>query len=159
MAQKAKKDRARSNTTALNNLHMGSVVVHALFILFHLVVSSRSLLTYALLSAPSFICEYILESTGRPKYDAATKALKSSGEDMAASGLTEYMFDVVWVTWASIIAVLLFGNWGWLLWAVLPGYGLYLGSGLLGFGRQQLAQMQAADEAAPQGNRRSRRAT
>ena len=162
MAQKAKKDRAKSNTAALNNLHIGSLIVHVLFLLSHFLFRPRSLLAYGLLSAPSFICEYILEASGRPKYDPATKALKSSGEDLAAQGLTEYMFDVIWVTWASLIAVIFFGSWGWLLWAVIPGYGLYLGSGLLGMGKQALSQMQggggAGEEAVPQGNRRSRRA-
>ncbi|KAI9167423.1 SRP-independent targeting protein 2 [Paramyrothecium foliicola] len=162
MAQKAKKDRAKSNAAALNNLHIGTAVVHLFFLLFRFLFRSRSLLAYGLLSAPSFICEYILETSGRPKYDATTKALRSSGEDLAAQGLTEYMFDVIWVTWASIFAVILFGNWGWLLWAIVPGYGLYLGSGLFGMGKNALAQMQGGsaegDAAVPQGNRRSRRA-
>lgn len=160
MAQKAKKDRAKSNAAALNNLHVGTAAVHALFLAFHFLLDSRSLLTYGLLSAPSFACEYVLESSGRPKYDAATGALKTAGEDLDAQGLTEYMFDVIWVTWGSLICVMLFGNWGWLLWTVVPAYGLYLGSGLLGMGKQKMAQMQGgADDApaAPQGNRRSRR--
>lgn len=161
MAQKAKKDRAKSNTTALNNLHIGTATVHLVFLTFHFLLRSRSLLTYGLLSAPSLICEYVLESSGRPKYDSQTKALIKSGEDLNAQGLTEYMFDVIWVTWASLVAVILFGNWGWLLWALVPAYGLYMASGLLGMGRQKMAQMQGAGEPqpeAPQGNRRSRRA-
>lgn len=161
MAQKAKKDRAKSNTAALNNLHIGSAAVHLIFLAFTFLLRSRSLVTYGLLSTPSLICEYVLESSGRPKYDAQTKALIKSGEDLNAAGLTEYMFDVVWVTWASLIAVILFGNWGWLLWALLPAYGVYMASGLLGMGRQKMAQMQGAGEEqpqAPQGNRRSRRA-
>ncbi|KAL6694699.1 hypothetical protein J3F84DRAFT_377689 [Trichoderma pleuroticola] len=160
MAQKAKKDRAKSNAASLNNLHIGSLVVHVLFLLSHFLLRSRSLLVYGLLSVPSFICEYILESSGRPKYDAATGALKTSGEDLAAAGLTEYMFDVIWVTWASIVSVILFGNWGWLLFAVVPAYGAYLGYGLFGMSKNALAQMQNpgdAGNAAPQGNRRSRR--
>ncbi|KAL6794682.1 hypothetical protein GGI42DRAFT_133202 [Trichoderma sp. SZMC 28013] len=160
MAQKAKKDRAKSNAASLNNLHIGSLVVHVLFLLFHFLLRSRSLLVYGLLSVPSFICEFILESSGRPKYDAATGALKTSGEDLAAAGLTEYMFDVIWVTWASIVSVILFGNWGWLLFAVVPAYGAYLGYGLFGMGKNALAGMQNpgdAGNAAPQGNRRSRR--
>jgi hypothetical protein len=45
----------------------------------------------------------------------------------------------------------------------LPGYGLYLGSGLLGMGRNALAGMQGGQgsdgaAAAPPGNRRARRA-
>ncbi|GAO14088.1 uncharacterized protein UV8b_06489 [Ustilaginoidea virens] len=160
MAQKAKKDRAKSNTTALNNLHIGSLLVHGLFLVSHLVFRSRSLVAYGLFAAPSFICEYVLEASGRPKYDAATGALKSAGEDLAAAGLTEYLFDVVWVTWASAIAVVLLGNWGWLLWAVVPAYGAYLGSGLWGMGRRNLAQMQDRDSpgAPPRGNRKARRA-
>lgn len=158
MAQKAKKERAKANTAALNNLHIGTAIVHLLFLLSHFLLRSRSLLAYGILSIPSFVCEYVLETSGRPKYDAATSSLKSSGEDLAAQGLTEYMFDVVWVTWASIIAVIVFGNWAWLLWAVVPGYGFYLGSGLLGMGKQKMEQMQQESQAAPQGNRRSRRA-
>ncbi|KAM6484442.1 hypothetical protein HDV62DRAFT_298426 [Trichoderma sp. SZMC 28011] len=160
MAQKAKKDRAKSNAASLNNLHIGSLVVHVLFLLSHFLLRSRSLLVYGLLSVPSFICEFILESSGRPKYDAATGALKTSGEDLAAAGLTEYMFDVIWVTWASIVSVILFGKWGWLLFAVVPAYGAYLAYGLFGMGKNAMASMQNtgdAGNAAPQGNRRSRR--
>ena len=157
MAQKAKKDLAKANTSALNNLHITSLAINLIFLLSHFLFRSRSLFTYFLISAPAFICEYVLESSGRPKYDAATKTLKNAGEDMAAQGLTEYMFDVIWVTWASDILVVLFGSWGWWLWAAVPAYGLYLGSGLLGMGRQKLAQMQGPGEV-PQGNRRQRRA-
>ncbi|KAK5989124.1 hypothetical protein PT974_10623 [Cladobotryum mycophilum] len=159
MAQKAKKDRAKSNAAALNNLHIGSAVIHSLFLVFYFIFKSRSLLAYGLLSVPSLICEYVLEVSGRPKFDAAG-ALKTSGEDLAAAGLTEYMFDVIWVTWASILFVVLLGNWGWLLWVAVPGYGGYLAYGLLGMGKQQLAQMQGAGgagETPSQGNRRARR--
>lgn len=162
MAQKAKKDRAKSNAASLNNLHVGSLVVHVLFLLSHFLFRSRSLLVYGLVSVPSFICEYILETSGRPKYDAATGALKSSGEDLAAAGLTEYMFDVIWVTWGSLISAILFGKWGWMLYAVVPAYGAYLAYGLLGMGKNALASMQGGgggvdNNAAPQGNRRARR--
>lgn len=42
--------------------------------------------------------------------------MKSPGEDLAAKGLTEYLFDVVWVTWGCLGVVLVVGNWGWLIW-------------------------------------------
>lgn len=160
MAQKAKKDRAKANTTALTNLHIGSLTVHTIFLLSHFLLGRhRSLPTWGLLSTPSLICEYVLETSGRPKYDAATGTLKNAGEDLAAQGLTEYMFDVIWVTWGVVVLASLFGNWAWFLWAVVPAYGLYMASGLLGMGRQKMAQMQGAgaEEPAPQGNRRSRR--
>ncbi|KAK3369163.1 hypothetical protein B0T24DRAFT_354870 [Lasiosphaeria ovina] len=158
MAQKARKDRARSNAAALNNLHIGALAVNVLFLLWHFFFRSRSLLAWFIFSLPSFLCQFALERTGRPSYDAATKTLKSSGEDLAAPGLTEYMFDVVWVTWATTILVAFLGNWAWLVWAVVPAYGAYKGYGMLGAAKQ-MAQMGAgAEGAAPAGNRRQRRA-
>lgn len=161
MAQKARKDRARSNTSALNSLHIGSLAVNALFLLARYFFRSRSLLLYALVSVPSFLCEFTLERAGRPTYDPATKALKASGEDLAAPGLTEYMFDVVWVTWATLLLVALFGNKLFFLWAVLPAYGAYKAYGLLGAAKQ-MAAMQGMDPtaaAAPApANRKQRRA-
>ncbi|KAI5459937.1 hypothetical protein BGZ63DRAFT_425883 [Mariannaea sp. PMI_226] len=159
MAQKAKKDRAKSNAAALNNLHIGSLVINGLFLLLHFLFRPRSLWLYGLLCTPSLICQYVLEVSGRPKYDPATKALRSAGEDLGAPGLTEYMFDVIWVTWASTVLAIIFGNWGWLLWAAIPAYGIYLGSSLLGMGKQKMAELQGGDSGAiPQGNRKSRRA-
>lgn len=164
MAQKARKEQAKANAAALTNLHIGTVVVNVLFFLCNLLFKRRSLWIYIILSIPSFICEFILESTGRPKYDSATNALKAAGEDLSAPGLTEYMFDVIWVTWASVILVIFFGNWGWLLWSVVPAYGAVKGYSLLGAARgmaglNQGQQQQQQGAGAPvAGNRRQRRA-
>ncbi|KAI0408641.1 DUF788 domain-containing protein [Xylaria palmicola] len=162
MAQKARKDRAKANTVALRNLHIGTLIVNALFILFNVLFKRRSLVLYLLLSIPSLVCEAVLESTGRPKYDTSTNSLKTAGEDLSAPGLTEYMFDVIWVTWASVVLVTFFGNWCWLLWSVVPAYGAYKGYGLLGAARgmagMQQAQQQQAAGAQSSGNRKQRRA-
>lgn len=162
MAQKAKKDRAKNNTTTLNNLHIGTLTINAIFLLITLLFRRRSLLAYILFSIPSLIAEYILETSGRPKYDATTKALKTSGEDLAAPGLTEYMFDIVWITWFSLVVVIFVGNWGWLVWAVVPVYGAYKGYGLLGMARGMMGGAQAGqipqEEVVQQGNRKQRRA-
>ncbi|KAI3336451.1 DUF788 domain-containing protein [Xylariaceae sp. AK1471] len=161
MAQKARKDRAKANTAALMNLHIGTLIVNALFFLFNLLFKRRSLLLYVILSIPSFVCEFILESTGRPKYDS-TNSLKTAGEDLSAPGLTEYMFDVIWVTWASVVLVIFFGNWGWLLWSVVPAYGAVKGYSLLGAARGMAGMKQEQQQQAggPQlaGNRKQRRA-
>jgi hypothetical protein len=160
MAQKAKKDRAKANAETLKTLHLGMLLVNGIFVLFHFVFRRRSLTLYVILSLPSFLCEYVLESTGRPKYDPSTKALRAAGEDLSAPGLTEYMFDVIWVTWASAVLAMLFGNWGWLLWAAVPAYGAVKGFSLLGAARGMAASMQQQPEQAPPstGNRRQRRA-
>jgi hypothetical protein len=162
MAQKAKKDRAKSNISTLNTLHVGTLSLNALFLLFNLLIKRRSLLAYLVFSIPCFVAQYVLESSGRPKYDSSTKALKSAGEDLAAPGLTEYMFDIIWVTWACLVAVMLAGNWGWTFWVVVPAYGAYKGYGLLGMARGMMGGAQKGqmpDEgAAMQGNRKQRRA-
>ncbi|KAL3425046.1 duf788 domain-containing protein [Phlyctema vagabunda] len=162
MAQKAKKDRAKSNIATLNNLHIGTLVINVVFVLFHLLIRKRSLLLYFVLSLPCFISQFILERTGRPSFDPNTKALRTAGEDLAAPGLTEYMFDVVWVTWASLVSVILFGNWGWVLWLVVPIYGAYKGYGLLGMARGLMGggqNQQIPEEQVPMaGNRKQRRA-
>lgn len=161
MAQKAKKDRAKSNAESLKSLHIGAAIVNGLFLLWSLFIRSRSLWAYVLLSLPSFACQFALEKAGRPSFDRSTGSLRSSGEDLSAPGLTEYMWDVVWVTWACQVLVMLFGDWLWLLWAVLPAYGAYKGYGLLGMARG-MAGMQGAQpgqqEAAPAVNRKQRRA-
>lgn len=158
MAQKARKDRAKSNVAALNNLHIGSLIANGLFLLLHFIFRTRSLVLWFILSLPSLFCQFTLEKTGRPSYDPATKALKSSGEDLAAPGLTEYMFDVIWVTWAAAILVALFGNWAWFLWSVVPAYGAYKAYGMMGAAKQ-MAQMGAAGNSAPPpANRKQRRA-
>jgi hypothetical protein len=161
MAQKAKKDRAKANISTLNTLHIGTLSVNAIFIIFNLLIRRRSILAYGILSIPSLVAEYILETTGRPKFDPSTNALKSSGEDLAAPGLTEYLFDIIWVTWFCIVAVMLFGNWGWFFWAVIPVFGLYKGYGLLGMAKGMMGGAQAGQmpqEQAVAGNRKQRRA-
>jgi len=70
------------------------------------------------------------------------------------------MFDVVWITWASLLAVMLFGNWGWLLWAVVPIYGGYKGYGLMGMAKGMMGggqQGQMPEQQASTGNRKQRR--
>jgi len=161
MARKAEKDRAKNNISTLNNLHIGSLSFNVIFILFNVLLKRRSLVAYLIFSIPCFIAEYVLESSSRPKYDATTKVLKSAGQDLAAPGLTEYMFDVIWITWACLVAVMLIGNWGWILWAVVPAYGAYKGYGLMGMARGMMGgaqQGQIPEEQAVQGNRRQRRA-
>ncbi|KAK1769158.1 hypothetical protein QBC33DRAFT_344989 [Phialemonium atrogriseum] len=157
MAQKARKDRARSNTASLNKLHIGSLLVNGIFLLSRYFFHTRSLYLWFMLSIPSFLCELTLERTGRPTYDPSTNALKSSGEDLAAPGLTEYMFDIIWVTWATNVVVIFFGNWFWLLWAVVPAYGAYKGYGLMGAARQ-MGQLNGMGTDEPAGNRKQRRA-
>lgn len=164
MAQKAKKGTAKANAITLRNLHVGSLIANGLFLAFYIIFRSRSLTAYIFLVSPSLACQLFLERAGRPQFDSAG-ALRKSGEDLGAAGLTEYMFDVIWVTWATTILVILFGNKLWFLWALVPAFGIYKGYGLLGSARQMAGlggmgggNAAAGAEAAPAMNRRQRRA-
>jgi hypothetical protein len=159
MAQKARKDRAKMNSAALNNLHIGSAIVNGLFLLGHYFFRNRSAFWWFLLSIPSWVCQFTLERTGRPSYDPATGALKSSGEDLAAPGLTEYLFDIIWYTWGTIILVTFMGNQFWFILAAVPAFGAYKGWSLWGAARS-LGQLNGMETAAapPAGNRKQRRA-
>lgn len=42
--------------------------------------------------------------------------LISAGEDMEAKGVTEYMWDIVYVTWGVLGLVGVAGEWGWWVW-------------------------------------------
>ena len=164
MAGKARKDLAKANTSALSTLHLSSLILNGAFIVFSLIFQSRSLLTYFILSIPAFICQYVLESSGRPKYTTANgkSTLKSSGEDLAAAGLTEYLFDVVWVTWGCLLVVLALGDKGWWVYAIVPIFSLWKGWGLIGAARGMMGggggqgQPEEEQQAVPQ-NRRQRR--
>jgi hypothetical protein len=162
MAGKAKKDQAKANTAALHNLHLGSLILNTLFILFSLFFRTRSLMAYFVLSIPAFVSQYVLETSGRPKYtvEQSRSTLKSAGEDLGAQGLTEYLFDTVWVTWACMVLVMIVGDKAWWLFSIVPAFGLYKGWGLLGAARGMMgaknAQAQGQEQQVPM-NRKQRR--
>lgn len=167
MAGKARKDLAKSNAAALQNLHLASLALNLAFILFSLLFRSRSLVTYGVLSIPAFAAQYVLESSGRPKYTTLNgkTSLRTAGEDLGAPGLTEYMFDIIWVTWACLISALLVGNKGWWLYAVVPVFAVWKGWGLLGMARGVIGagkggqgMKQQQEQQPPTMNRKQRRA-
>jgi len=76
--------------------------------------------------------QFQLESVGRPKYDGRG-ALISAGSDLGQAGLTEYMFDVVYLTWGIQLLVAFTTTHAWWLYLIVtsPPLGLtdgrYLG--------------------------------
>ena len=53
--------------------------------------------------------------------------LISAGEDMEAKGVTEYMWDIVYVTWGVLGLVGVAGEWGWWVWVCFFSFLLPLG--------------------------------
>lgn len=108
------------------------------FLLFRSSCTRSTYVLYLVLSAPALGFEAWLERNGRPRDGRVP-------DDLEARGATEYMFDVLYWTWGTLAAVMIFGDRAWWLWAAVPIYSAYtlvstLGSlrkGLGGLGGQQ----------------------
>ena len=127
--QKAAKQLAARNTTKLNQAHLISLGNNLFFLLMRLLVyrstyKRTTLLLWVLLSFPAWIVEFWLEKIGRPKY-AENGELKKSGEDLEAKGLTDFMWDLMYWTWACIAAAAIVGDKAWWMYAVVPVYSIW----------------------------------
>ncbi|KAI7867634.1 hypothetical protein BDF14DRAFT_1881504 [Spinellus fusiger] len=66
----------------------------------------------------------ILYNSGQSRYDASG-TLITSGDDLNAEGLTAYMFDIIYVTWATHLTTAFISNKFWYMYLVIPGYAGY----------------------------------
>ena len=127
-----------------------TINVLAIIAIFYFNRPSRSI-TYILLSTPSFILQYVLESSGLPKFGADGKVLSSGADIMQKGSLFEYCFDVIYLTWILDVLMIVFGsNKVWWGYAMIPGFAIYKISGFVlpffrksGGGQQQ---QQGADK-------------
>lgn len=62
--------------------------------------------------------QFQLELVGTPKYDAKG-GLVSSGSDLGQAGLTEYMFDVLYLTWGIQLLVACTTTYAWWLYLIV----------------------------------------
>ncbi|KAJ5238446.1 hypothetical protein N7468_003065 [Penicillium chermesinum] len=126
MAQKAAKTLATRNAATLSRTHLISAALHILFLILHFVFGRpRSLKPYFFLAVPTLAIEYYLDLVGRPKFNP-DGSLRTAGEDLNATGLTEYMWDVLYWTHGCIFAACVFNDRAWWLWIVIPFYSVYL---------------------------------
>ncbi|KAK5113015.1 hypothetical protein LTR85_011037 [Meristemomyces frigidus] len=125
---KAQKTQASRNSATLNRTHLISLGVYVFFLLVRAVLFRRRLLPFMLLTLPALAIEFWFERIGRPVFAEGTqgKELKRAGEDLEAKGLTEWMWDVVYWTWACTALVALAGDWAWWFYSVVPLYSAYL---------------------------------
>jgi hypothetical protein len=155
--QKAKKELANRNTAKLNQTLYFTLSIHSFYILlrillFRSTLTTRSLILYVLLSAPSLLIQFWFEKIGRPKYTSPTSTsptsagdLRTAGEDLDAKGLTEFLWDILYWTWGCVVLAAALGDSAWWLFIVVPGYAVYLGyttfmgakQGMAGFAGQQ----------------------
>ncbi|KAK7206672.1 hypothetical protein BZA70DRAFT_288141 [Myxozyma melibiosi] len=128
MANASVKKRAVANAQALKSLHTYAGAINLVYLLSYFVLHRpASLKPFVIFSIPAWIIEYQLERIGRPKFNPANGSLVSAGDDLHQAGLTEWLFDIVYVTLAcDILAVIIGRSWVWFLYLVIPLYGSYM---------------------------------
>ncbi|KAL9622850.1 MAG: hypothetical protein Q9160_002776 [Pyrenula sp. 1 TL-2023] len=145
MAKKAAKSLSTRNASRLNNTHLISLTLNALFFVLHFTLNRPArLLPYMLFNTPAIVIEISLERLGRPSLHR-DGSLRRAGEDLDAKGLTEYMWDILYWTWGCIGLACLLGDWAWWLYAVVPLYSAWLAWTTLGGIRNGLGGMQGDD--------------
>lgn len=75
----------------------------------------RQLTPYFMTAIPQFVLFRHLSTVGSPRRDVATGTLIAPGEDLGAPGVTEWCFDVIYVTWACQVGSSLIGESIWWL--------------------------------------------
>ncbi|GMG39777.1 unnamed protein product [Ambrosiozyma monospora] len=167
MAGASDKKQATSNLKILKEIHLASAIINGLTLLSLFLLHRPSTKKYYFIfSIPAFICQYVIETTGRPTYTTTLQGyqqLVKSGQDLKQSGLTEYMFDLIYITLIIDLLLILFGsNKVWLLFLVVPGFAAFKLKGILGtllglvgfkgfgFGKSRTEKEAAANAAAQQ---------
>lgn len=133
MANAAAKKLAQANAEALKQLHLSSIVIFSVTLCLNWLFQ-RPLLRFLVLSSPAIVTEYILEKTCRPTYSG--RQLDRPGQDANQGGLTEYLFDVIYLTWICAIFSVLIGPKAWYLYLSAPVFAGYKVWGLVKSGKQ-----------------------
>lgn len=126
MASGSSKKLAAANSKTLNQLHLITAIINIVSILGIFVLKRpASYKPWLILSIPSFIIEYNLEKSGRPTF-SGSKLIRSGDDIHQQGGLYEYFFDIVYLTWAfDILMVIIGSNKVWWLYSVIPGFAIY----------------------------------
>lgn len=133
MAGQAEKKQAVANGKTLKEIHTISLVVTLASIISIFGLSRPdNWKTWLLFNVPAWTSEYTLERIGRPKYHKDPRGydiLDTAGEDLSQPGLTEYIFDVFYLTMIADVLMCVFGTpkvfWLLLLVPIYAGYKLF----------------------------------
>ncbi|VVT57948.1 uncharacterized protein SAPINGB_P005961 [Magnusiomyces paraingens] len=145
MANASAKKQAIANKAALKQMHLASLAVNGfVFLSFFVLHRPFSLKPFLLFSLPALLLQFQLERMGRPRYDTSQVppeargtpqgqgTLVYPGEDLAAEGLTEWLHDVIYVTWfCDILSVIFNSHKVWYLYLSIPIYASYKVYGLI----------------------------
>ncbi|KAF9008726.1 hypothetical protein BDQ17DRAFT_1274847 [Cyathus striatus] len=132
MANASAKRIANQNETTVKLLKRGmllptfiSFILRFLFRRSSLPPSKGSFAIYIVTFFPAFFLSNYLVKIGTTRRDPTTGTLISYGEDLSQPGVTEWCFDILYVTWACQIGSGAFGDWFWWLYMVIPLYAVF----------------------------------
>lgn len=159
MARQAEKQLANTNAVKIQNMRKAAIAVNVLFILIRLVwyygtTSKKTWFMYIVTNIAATLIQLQLENIGMPRF-AEDGQLISAGEDLGQKGLTEYLFDIVYMTWIVYTLVAVITDYAWLMYLAIPVYATVkawpLVRGMLG----NVMDQARAQAAATQGGRQS----
>jgi hypothetical protein len=123
------------------------------FLIFQSSCTRATYLLYLGLGAPAFVIEFWFERNGRPTL-GPNGELKKPGDDLEAKGLTDYMNDVLYWTWATITMAAIFGDRAWWMYLAVPVYSVWLAYSTFAGVRQGMAGLggqSGESDATPEG--------
>jgi len=123
MANAAQKKLAAANAKTLQNHRYAFLAINATFILIRLFLRHASstwtlYIMYLLSASLATWLQFQIEFVGRPKFDERGGVL-DPGSDLAQLGMTEYMFDVLYLTWGIQLLVAFTTTWAWWLYLLV----------------------------------------
>lgn len=140
MAGQSAKKQVANNIAILQRTHIASGAVYALSLIARFLLKRpEGNKMFIFTAIPLLISQYVIEKTGRPVLDPRNNKIVSEGQDLAQEGLTEYLFDIIYVTLGlNVLSVLLGTNLVWWLYLAVPAFAGYKAYGLLQAGRAML---------------------
>lgn len=155
MAGKASKKQVQANLTVLKRLYTILVPIIGLAFLRLLFSNPNSgkfstWFRFVLSHIPLAGCVYVLDTSGRPRFDSKGKIVKEGMDLSQPGGLTEYMFDLVYLSLFGDIGRIVFNtNKFWYVLVLIP---IFAGWKLYNL-KNQLMGSSSSNEAAVKGNK------
>ncbi|KAH9978014.1 DUF788-domain-containing protein [Lactifluus volemus] len=131
MANASAKRIASQNEAAIKNMLYGHVLSNLLPLLIRILFqwqdfqpSKKAITFYCLtLALSQFLYQY-LKKTGTPKRDP-TGNLVSPGDDLNHPGMTEWIFDILYISWFAQVGSAILGEWFWWIYLAIPIFVIY----------------------------------
>ncbi|CAG8748357.1 17423_t:CDS:2 [Dentiscutata erythropus] len=128
MAKQSDKKIAQENLKCLSNLKWGFIIVNAIYVCFRILYCFETFgfgiatLYFVTLGISMFLGAK-LKSLGSPRFGPGGN-VEWPGTDLNSKGMMEYMFDIIYVTWAVHIGSMFYEGVWW-FYLLIPLYALY----------------------------------